>query len=193
MALRSALYEQRRLRLIAKEVRGPDVLDVGYADIPNRHLSPFRTVGLDIAPPSEPSGYAEEILGSAFELDAALGERQFDDIVCGEFIEHLEDPYAFLRSLHPFLRRGGRLIISTPNPLGFPLVVFEALRLKRFFYAADHKFVLTPRWVERLLNGSGYELVKVRSVGMSLLVAALPCPAALSYQLIYVARPGTGY
>jgi 2-polyprenyl-3-methyl-5-hydroxy-6-metoxy-1,4-benzoquinol methylase len=149
-------------------------------------------VGLDLQKPREPSGYAEEIQGDATDLGRSLGGRRFDTIVAGELIEHLEDPYAFLRGLHPFLADGGRLILSTPNPLGFPVVICELLRIKRFFYSRDHRYLLTARWVERMLECTGFEVEAVRAVGLHLLCAAPPCPRFMSYQLIYVACEAPG-
>jgi len=185
----SRRYEQRRQTLLARHVRGPDVLDVGYAEMPNPHLRPFHTVGLDLHTPAEPSGYAEEIVGDALDLDSSVGGRRFDTIVCGQLLEHLEAPYRFLRTVRRFLKADGRLVLSIPNPLGFPIVFAELFRMKRFFYAAEHRFLLPPRWVERMLQETGYLIEAVRPVGLWLLVLVLPCPVALSYQVVYVARP----
>jgi SAM-dependent methyltransferase len=42
--------------------------------------------------------------------------RQFDTIVAGEIIEHLENPGQFLTTARRHLKPGGRLILTTPNP-----------------------------------------------------------------------------
>jgi SAM-dependent methyltransferase len=44
-----------------------------------------------------------------------LGE-QFDVIVAGEIIEHLDNPGQFLQNMRRHLRENGTLVISTPNP-----------------------------------------------------------------------------
>jgi SAM-dependent methyltransferase len=42
--------------------------------------------------------------------------REFDAIVAGELIEHLENPGLFLGNMKRHLKKGGVLILSTPNP-----------------------------------------------------------------------------
>lgn len=184
-------YDRRRLRLLAALAQGTTVLDVGYAQQPNPYLGNFHRVGLDLSPPQAdcPVRYEEEMVGNVNGISALLLGRVFDTIICAEIIEHLENPYALLRDLRPMLADGGRLLVSTPNPLAFPVVVAEFLRLKRYFYTADHLYYFLPRWVERILGRTGYEVEAVRPVGLWTPFFAIPfVPVALSYQVIYVAR-----
>jgi SAM-dependent methyltransferase len=182
-------YERRRLQMMAALVRGDDVLDLGFAQSPNALLAAYRTVGLDLQiPPTTPTGYAEQIRGDVMTLPEHLDGRRFDTVLCGELIEHLERPYDFLRGLRNALAPGGRLVLSTPNPLGFPVVFFELTRSHRRFYTGDHRFYFTPRWVDRMLDDSGW--VRRETLGVGLWVpfgVVLPCPIACSYQVIYVA------
>ena len=185
----SAAYERRRLRVLAGLVRGRSVLDVGYAQQPNPYLQGVHRVGLDLrAPAPEGLRYDEEIVGDATQLASLLPGRTFDTILCAELIEHLENPYALLRSLRGALAPGGRLIVSTPNPLAPPVVVAELLRLRRFFYTRDHLYYFLPRWVERLFEASGYVVEEVRGLGLWTPLGSLPAPTALSYQVVYVGR-----
>jgi len=191
LAIYSAVYWRKRQRLMARYVIGPDVLDIGYAAVPNPHLRHFHTVGLDTEKAPAPSGYAEEVAGDATKLDSALPGRRFNSIVCGEFIEHVENPYEFLRGLHPFLAEGGRVVLSTPNPLGFPQVVCEAFGIRRFFYNPGHRHGFLPRWMVRVLEVAGFTVLAVRAVGLNLVYLAPPCPKFMSHQLIYVAERRT--
>ena len=43
-------------------------------------------------------------------------EEQFDVIIAGEIIEHLDNPGQFLQNMRQHLRMNGTLVISTPNP-----------------------------------------------------------------------------
>lgn len=185
-------YESRRLKILASEVTGRRVLDIGYARQPSPHLVGDEVVGLDLneVPRSVAPNYTERLVGDATQLDAALGRRQFDTIICGELIEHLEEPYAFMRQLRPALAPDGTLVLSTPNPLGFPIVLAEVVRSTRFFYSRDHLYLFTPRWVQRLLSQSGFRLRATKPVGMWLPRGYLPwCPVWLSYIVVYVATP----
>jgi hypothetical protein len=173
---------------MAEEVEGDNVLDLGYADMPNKYLpAPARrVVGVDLVAPSGRSGYDEEIQGDVMAL---FLEGGFTTVLAGELVEHLENPYEFTRRTRELLVDGGRLVISTPNPLGFPMVLFELAQSRRRFYAADHTYALTPRWVRRMLESCGYALEK--SIAVGLWNPWLPfhlCPVTLSYQVIYLAR-----
>ena len=164
-------------------------MDIGYSQIPNPFFENMYRVGLDLADSPGKSSYEEEIVGDAMQAATLLQGRTFDNIVAGEFIEHVEDPYRFLRGIKPLLADAGKLLLSTPNPLSFPPLLFELLRSHRFYYTKHHTYYFCPRWVERLLEGSGYQVVQVKGVGQWTPWGPLPCPATLSYQVIYEATP----
>jgi len=184
-------YESSRLRKIAENVSGVDILDIGYAALPNPYLSDLHCIGYDIALPKIKSGYCKEIQGDVKEINEKLHDFKFDTVVLGELIEHMENPYDLLRDLHHLLNNEGRIIISTPNPLGFPVFFCELLNIKRYFYDDGHKYYFLPRWAERLIRQSGYEIERIIPVGLLLPVPGLstiPSPKILSYQLIYVCK-----
>ena len=191
--MRFAAYEQARLRKVAALAKGAEVLDIGYAQEPNPYLRDCHRVGFDLnAPPAEGLHYDEEIRGDVRDIVSVFEGRRFDTIICGELIEHLENPYAFLRDLQGLLKDGGRLVITTPNPIGFPVLLCELLQLRRFFYTTEHLYYFLPRWAVRLIEFAGFEVTAVKPVGWWTPLGALGlCPAALSYQVIYVARKPT--
>jgi SAM-dependent methyltransferase len=171
---------------MASFASGPEILDIGYASAPNRHLcEKGHVVGYDISAGKKPFGYDEIVQGDITNIADLLAGRRFDTILLGEVIEHVEAPYTALKDLKTLMHDNSRLIISTPNPLSFPVLWFEFFWSKRFFYTTDHLYYFLPRWMERMLDITGYTLEKVQSVG--LYNFPVPAPKRLSYLLIYIA------
>ena len=177
-----------RLRLLSRFLVGTSVLDVGFAQRPNRFLTGSQVVGLDLSPMEVKPPYTRHVMGDAMNVDALLPGSQFDTIILGEVIEHLERPYDLLRCIRDHIAPGGRLLLSTPNPLGVPVVLAEYCHLRRFYYSQDHVYYITPRWVWRMLERCGYDVVKTVGCGAMLLGHPVPAPASLSYLVVYVAR-----
>lgn len=184
-------YEDRRLKLLARGVSG-EVLDVGYVRKPNPHFGPSASVtGIDLRESEPVPWYQEQLVGDVVDSPALEG-RFFDVVVAGEVIEHVEDPYRFLRGLRSRLKPEGKLQLSTPNPFGFPVFVFELLRSKTRFYAHDHVHYFLPRWVERMLDRTGFHQIELVPVGLWLPGVPVPfSPIWMSYQVIYTARRTT--
>ena len=180
-------YELKRLKLIAAETGPGHILDIGHAQLPNPYLDNTRCTGFDLDQ-STRCDYAEQKRGDIGDIAAILVNRQFDTVIAAEFIEHVEDPYSVLRSLHGLIAPDGRLILSTPSPVGFPTLFFEWSNSRRFFYTAEHTYYFSPRWMIRVLESTGYRVHRLRAVGLWP-VGFIPIPVALSYQVIYVATP----
>jgi SAM-dependent methyltransferase len=178
--------------LIAEQVIGKEILDIGYACQPNPYLSNFTVVGFDLIERIDfNTDYSEYVQGDAKDLLPTLEGRLFDTIICGEFIEHLENPYKFLRDCRKLLQNNGLLILSTPNPAGFPMFFAELLQINRFFFGPYHTFAFLPRWVQRMIESSGFIMVKNIGVGLWCPWGYFPwTPIILSYQIIYVAKIG---
>lgn len=91
----------------------------------------------------------------------------FDVLLCADVIEHVANPAAFLRHLLPYLRPGGRLLLSVPNVAHWS-VRWRLLR-GHFDYepigvlAADHLRFFTRRSLEALLRDVGCRILSVRA------------------------------
>lgn len=103
-------------------------------------------------------------------LPFAVGE--FDAVACVEGIEHLENPFGLVRELGRCLKRGGRLVITTPN-------ITSARSRLRFFltghmslsprpinefardWGNDHITPLTYPQLRYMLHTNGFEVQQV--------------------------------
>jgi len=175
---------------VAACCQGKTGICLGYPQIPNPYRDAFYRVGLVLNEPKNSAvAYEEQHVGDVMEVGKIFAGRTFDSVICGELIEHLKEPYAFLDSLRAILPKNGRLIVSTPNPLGFPVLFCEITGNQRFFFTREHVYYFLPRWVGRLLEATGYRLIDTQAVGLWLPGAWLPIwPKILSYQLVYVAE-----
>lgn len=186
--LRFDNYERKRLKTIAGLCVPGTILDLGYAQTPNPFLPGTSCTGVDLQTPSEYCNYDEQLIGDVTQLESTLAGRTFDNIIAGELIEHLERPYDFLRSLQLFMKPNSRLLISTPNPVAWPCIIFEWLRNENFYYSDDHLYYIPPRWVLRMLDICQFKLHKICGVGFLMPFYSPPSPVALSYQVIYAAH-----
>jgi SAM-dependent methyltransferase len=92
----------------------------------------------------------------------AQGE-QFDTIIAGELIEHLENPGAFLRGCHNRLKCDGRLVISTPNvftPMNFLGNIAKYDRWAN----PEHTCWYDPQTIASLLDRCGFCLKELKFV-----------------------------
>lgn len=77
--------------------------------------------------------------------------KQYDVIVAGDIIEHLEDLRGFLTSCRSHLRPGGKLLISTPNPWYWRNVV-KAFLFGEVGNNPEHTLWMCPVTLNQLLS-----------------------------------------
>jgi 2-polyprenyl-3-methyl-5-hydroxy-6-metoxy-1,4-benzoquinol methylase len=116
-----AYCDMERLNLLAKYYKGGVYVDIGCMD------SPMPSILAEKHDEIYALDFADGIISKLKvkypkvkyqviqnELDLPFKKNSIDYIVAGEFIEHLEDPKAFLDKAFSLLKKGGYLAISTP-------------------------------------------------------------------------------
>ena len=206
---------ERRLRAHMKLLEavgtGKRVLDVGsssgYLAKPLRERG-NTIVGLELDPAAarEAEQYCERVLvGDVETMELPLDLASFDVVLCGDVIEHLRSPGAALARLRPFLKPGGRLVVSTPN------VANWAMRLSllggRWRYTdrgildRSHTHLFTRTTLREALERAGYVIDRIdfsapvpgdsdRLDALGRAVARLR-PTLFAYQWIAVAHTGS--
>lgn len=91
---------------------------------------------------------------------AAYADAAFDLVVSLEVVEHLPDPLPHLRETCRVLRRGGLLLLTTPN---FEGLSRRWIGLRWRVVDPEHMGYFTPRTLKKVLQDAGYGRVSVRS------------------------------
>ena len=108
-------------KLLAAVGTGNRVLDVGcssgyLAEPLSERGNTIVGLELDPAAAREAERFCERVLvGDVETMELPLEPASFDVVLCGDVVEHLREPVAALARLRPFLKPGGRLVLSTPN------------------------------------------------------------------------------
>lgn len=84
-------------------------------------------------------------------------DHSLDLVTLWQVIEHLYDPAVLMRRIHPMLRNGGMVAISTPNIESLQARVFR----EKWFHLDPprHLYLFSPQTLERLMNREGFRLV----------------------------------
>lgn len=162
-----------RLDWIATRCAGKVVLDIGCYDetaLVKRETmhwlhgrlaeSAKRVVGVDSSTkiPAEGLSTAENAIihrGDAVHLDSVLSSSEdYDVIVAGEFIEHIESPLDFLRSIKSRFP-GRQLVISTPNGVCFANTLLGSIG--REVQHPDHLHNFTYKVLNTLCLRAGFQ------------------------------------
>jgi 2-polyprenyl-3-methyl-5-hydroxy-6-metoxy-1,4-benzoquinol methylase len=162
-----------RFQVIEQYARTGKVLDVGCVDgRPKREHSSVRvgrkpdllfkrlvalngdTLGIDVDAEGidalKRSGY-RAMLADAQTSDL---QEQFDTVVAGELIEHLDCPGLFLRNMARHLRPNGVLLVSTPNPFSSRRF-WKILRYGHPAVHEDHTCWFDPITLEQSMRRAG--------------------------------------
>lgn len=183
---RFAYRLKKTAKLVEKYTDNDFVYDIGYSLFPNPYLQ--DAIGIDIVKaPKKPSNYKHEIVADVCDR-LPFKDGSIKCIVLSGVIENLEHPLKALREINRVLRPGGVLIMETPNPYFFPVIVSDLLMNTRFWFRDTHVNLFPRRIMLKLLWYSGFELKEIKSCGINLREhITLPCPQQFAQDIIYVA------
>lgn len=104
----------------------------------------------------------EIYVGAAEELWSKIPVgTEFDVVYLGQVIEHINDPYAFVRRIKTVIKPGGILVMTTPN--------LDSVQVKLYgptwshWHPPYHRVMFGRRGLKLLGERSGFKLLKMRS------------------------------
>jgi SAM-dependent methyltransferase len=197
-------------KLLALVGEAPRVLDVGCSTgfLAGRLQARGATVvglELDERAAAQARQFCEAVyVGDVETMELPLEPGSFDAIVCGDFIEHLRDPRAFLIRIRPLLAPHGNLVLSTPNIANWAMRL--SLLFGRFRYTEwgildrTHTHLFTRKTLNECLESAGYR-VSVFDYTVPVPVLSIPRvewiahaiarlrPSLFAYQFVVAAVP----
>jgi len=148
---------------IKKRMRTPAIVcDIGCGMSGEflRLISPRIVQGYGFDRKVQPETAGNIRLQPVADLSAGLplADECVDHVTMIALMEHLAEPLELLAEARRILKKGGRLIISTPAPRAKPLLEFLAFRLKMIaaYEIADHKFYYPAASLRRCLEQAGF-------------------------------------
>lgn len=159
-------WADHKIAWIIDQIEGRDVLDLGcVSHDPQNYRSPYwlhkalagkaqSLLGMDLS--EQGVSFLAERGFNVVHGDAQSFElgRQFDCIVAGDLIEHLEDFSGFLESCKRHLRPGGALLISSPNPWYWRNIA-KSILSDEVPSNIEHTCWLCPRTLRQLVGRHG--------------------------------------
>jgi 2-polyprenyl-3-methyl-5-hydroxy-6-metoxy-1,4-benzoquinol methylase len=155
-------------KLLALVPDGSRVLDVGCSSgyLARPLVAKGCTVvGIerDPAAAEEARSVCEEVLvGDVETMEFPYEPGSFDVVLCGDLVEHLREPEAFLARVHGLLRPDGRLILTTPNVANWSmrlgLLVGRWRYTERGILDRTHAHLFTRNTLVEALERSGYRV-----------------------------------
>lgn len=167
------------------------LLDIGAGRMPlSKGIKTKRTIRLDGVKDYNPDICCDINKG------LPLKKNSVDIIIAGELIEHLDNPFKFIREVYRVLKKNGTLILSTPNICSF-INRFKMLsgRLPSYCAAPQdnvgferHIVDFNLYVINKILEDAGFKVVKKTSNGIifhsKLLLPSFLTPPNLGETLI---------
>ena len=161
------LTRQRRMKYLAPHLKnGARLLEVGCSS--GFMLFPLAEAGYEctgIEPSGVFSAFVESrglaVYDSLSHLQQSVTDAKFDIILHFFVLEHIADPFAFLKAQLALLKPGGKIIFEIPNADDPLFSVYDIPAFERFYWSVAHPWYFSEPSLRHLLGqlGQPYEML----------------------------------
>ncbi len=114
----------------------------------------LEVVGIDI---KEGADVRHDLNDFPYPFD----DSSFDTVVAGYIIDHLLNPYLFLKECHRILKPGGKIIITVSNATGLTYIVNPRFSQEQEKFD-NHYYAWTSPMIEKLLQTIGFQPIEIK-------------------------------
>ncbi len=146
---------------------GANVLEIGSATglfLKYMDLQGFKSTGIELCKESVEYGkkeYGVNLINGRLE-EIKLNQGTFDFIHFSHLIEHVNNPPDFLMKIYNLLKKGGYIMLATPNSSGlFAKYYKESWRC----IVDDHLFIFNKKNINYLLKKINFKIIKYKTWG----------------------------
>ena len=163
-----SLLKQKRMSSLVKPLlskeRETRILDYGCGSgeflYAISSLAETTLIGYDI---NAPSGKSDEHVTFTSDESIVKSLAPFDLIFSFQVIEHLPDPFQFLKFLYSLLNNEGTVIIETPSSSG--LLFLKSLRMRwGGWHAPRHFVIFQESSLSELCLKAGFEVISIQYI-----------------------------
>jgi SAM-dependent methyltransferase len=161
MALASPWLRQQRMSRV-RPFLAPPVLDVGCGECAALPYAGAGYVGIDLDPgplASMPGTRRAQAIAARLPFKDA----SFNTVLAMAVLEHVPEPAACLQEALRVLRPGGRLVLTTPTPLGDRVHhALAQVNVTSKHAAEEHQSVLSPQQLRAAIVDAGFAIEHFR-------------------------------
>lgn len=119
---------------------------------------PQQVDGLDLRPLNV-TGY---IQGDC--QDIPLADQQYDTVVMGQVIEHVDHPLDALKEAYRMLKDYGRVIVSVPNAYAIERMAAVVIKGRELEQCPEHRWLFSVMSLTRLMLRAGFVVMDARAI-----------------------------
>jgi len=145
--------------------RNVKVLDIGCGDC--RSLFYYKERGCDVTgiEADENVAFLKENFGDKLVIGefglGLFGKESFDYVTLDQVVEHFDKPIEKLLTVNDALKKGGKIVLTTPNSSGWGVKIFGKYWIN--WHTPYHLNLFSKKSIEIALESAGYKIIKIKT------------------------------
>jgi len=166
LALKDSGFYKAEKTLMLRKTQTPTVLDIGCATgtlLAFLRDRGWNVKGIEISPAAEYARNVRQLDVKNIPLEEiTFPSGSFDIVLASHLIEHLNEPFLFLKEVHRILKDEGKIFITTPNINGLQAYIYGGKWRSAIF---DHLYLFSAHTLKKMLKRTGFKVEKLSTWG----------------------------